>query len=156
MDQKQRVEKLEKLRDLILNEIKASTDRMDVVCWDKGCKLAMETTVTLAADAPETREELLAIAKDKDTLLKDKVMQALKSAAEIDVVIVPGVVFDRRGGRIGFGAGFYDRLLAGLSYKSTKIALAFELQVVENVPSQSHDIAVDYVVAERETIVCKG
>lgn len=77
------------------------------------------------------------------------------SPASIDLVIVPGVVFDKKGNRLGFGAGFYDRFLGKLSEKTNLIALAFELQLVDNVPSQSHDIAVDYLITERGIIDCK-
>lgn len=76
------------------------------------------------------------------------------SPVNIDMVIVPGVVFDRKGNRLGFGGGFYDRFLGKLSDKTELIALAFELQLVDNVPSQSHDIAVDYLITERGIIKC--
>lgn len=75
--------------------------------------------------------------------------------ASIDLVIVPGVVFDKKGNRLGFGVGFYDRFLGKLSEKTNLIALAFELQLVDNVPSRSHDIAVDYLITERGIIDCK-
>ena len=78
------------------------------------------------------------------------------SPVNIDMVIVPGVVFDRKGNRLGFGGGFYDRFLGKLSDKTELVALAFELQLVENVPSQSHDVAVDYLITERGIISCKN
>jgi len=78
------------------------------------------------------------------------------SPVNIDMVIVPGVVFDRKGNRLGFGGGFYDRFLGKLSDKTELVALAFELQLVENVPSQSHDVAVDYLITERGIIKCKN
>ncbi|GAH14369.1 unnamed protein product [marine sediment metagenome] len=70
------------------------------------------------------------------------------------MVIVPGVVFDRKGNRLGFGGGFYDRFLGKLSDRTKLVALAFELQLVDNVSSQSHDIAVDYLITERGIINC--
>jgi len=76
------------------------------------------------------------------------------SPVNIDMVIVPGVVFDRKGNRLGFGGGFYDRFLGKLSDKTELVALAFELQLVDNVPSQSHDVAVDYLITERGIIKC--
>ena len=78
------------------------------------------------------------------------------SSVNIDVVIVPGIVFDRKGNRLGFGGGFYDRFLVKLSEKTKLIALAFELQLVDKVPSQPHDIAVDYLVSERGAINCRN
>jgi len=78
------------------------------------------------------------------------------SPVNIDIVIVPGVVFDRKGNRLGFGGGFYDRFLGKLSNRTKLVALAFELQLVDNVSSQSYDIAVDYLITERGIINCKN
>jgi 5,10-methenyltetrahydrofolate synthetase len=69
--------------------------------------------------------------------------------AEVDFVLVPGVVFDWTGGRIGYGAGYYDRLLAAWSGPLPPlVAAAFELQVVPAVPVLSTDRRVDLVVTE--------
>ncbi|MCI0345455.1 MAG: 5-formyltetrahydrofolate cyclo-ligase [Chloroflexi bacterium] len=68
---------------------------------------------------------------------------------EIDVVLVPGVVFDIHGGRIGYGAGYYDRLLGRCADGPRLIAAAFELQIVEEVPMGPDDRRVDRVVTER-------
>jgi len=67
----------------------------------------------------------------------------------IDVFIVPGIVFDREGHRIGWGRGFYDRFLEGAARRKVKIGLAFEFQMVERVPREKHDICVDIVVTEK-------
>lgn len=75
-------------------------------------------------------------------------------ADEIDLVIVPGIVFDRKGRRIGFGAGFYDRFLA--AFQSPKVALAFSLQVIAKVPHAERDVPVDWIVTEAETIDCRS
>lgn len=74
---------------------------------------------------------------------------------EIDLVIVPGVAFDTRGGRVGFGGGFYDRLLNKLSSQARSIALAFECQIIDRVPREKHDILVDYIVTEKRIICCQ-
>ena len=78
------------------------------------------------------------------------------SPASIDLVIIPGVVFDRKGNRLGFGGGFYDRFLGKLSDTTKLVGLAFELQLVDNVPSRSHDVAVDYLITEGGIINCKN
>ena len=67
----------------------------------------------------------------------------------VDFALVPGVVFDVEGGRIGYGAGYYDRLLAGCAGGTALIAAAFELQVVDAVPMAEHDRRVDRVVTEQ-------
>jgi 5-formyltetrahydrofolate cyclo-ligase len=72
--------------------------------------------------------------------------------SELDVVVVPGVAFDRGGGRVGYGAGFYDRLLGRVRDDAFAVAVAFGLQVVVRVPAGGTDRRVDAVVTEREVI----
>ncbi|UCD57356.1 MAG: 5-formyltetrahydrofolate cyclo-ligase [Candidatus Hydrogenedentota bacterium] len=67
-------------------------------------------------------------------------------AGEADVVIVPGVAFDRHCRRIGFGGGYYDRLLAEIRVPS--VALSYEGQLVERIPVDSNDVPVDVIVTE--------
>lgn len=62
----------------------------------------------------------------------------------LDLALVPGLGFDARGHRLGRGKGYYDRLLAGFSGR--KIGVAFDLQIVPEVPREPHDIALDAVV----------
>ena len=73
---------------------------------------------------------------------------------EVDLVLVPGVSFDRRGHRLGYGMGYYDSLLKRV--KGRKIGLAYGMQMVERVPDEPHDVAVDIVVTESEIIHCKN
>lgn len=71
--------------------------------------------------------------------------------AEIDAVefvLVPGVAFDANGGRLGYGAGFYDKLLAGSKVRPHLVAGAFDTQIVETVPVDHHDVPVDLVITE--------
>lgn len=73
---------------------------------------------------------------------------------EVGLAVVPGVSFDRRGHRIGYGMGYYDSLLKKV--KGKKIGLAYSLQIVEHVPNEPHDVAVDMIVTEGEIINCSG
>lgn len=69
------------------------------------------------------------------------------------LVIMPGSVFDINGNRIGYGKGFYDRFLAECQQKGIKlttVALAFSLQVVDNIKTEEHDYKVDYIITEKE------
>jgi 5-formyltetrahydrofolate cyclo-ligase len=71
--------------------------------------------------------------------------------SSIDVVGVPGVAFDRRGARIGYGGGYYDRFLRGL--RAFTVGLVFGLQVLdEDLPAGRFDLPVDVIVTEEETI----
>jgi 5-formyltetrahydrofolate cyclo-ligase len=65
---------------------------------------------------------------------------------EVDAVLVPGVAFDLRGHRMGYGGGFYDRLLPQLRSGCPRIGIAFDEQLIEEVPADVHDVAVDVVV----------
>ena len=78
--------------------------------------------------------------------------RALDPAA-VDWVLVPGVAFDRDGRRLGYGGGYYDRLLPLLSPRAARIAGAFDLQIVDRVPAGPHDITVDAIVTPSEMIV---
>ena len=71
---------------------------------------------------------------------------------KIDLIIVPGIAFDKRGFRIGYGKGYYDRFLKNL--KAKKIALAFEFQVIKKVPENEKDVPVDMVVTEKRIVEC--
>jgi len=63
---------------------------------------------------------------------------------------VPGAAFDEQGNRIGYGAGFYDKLLP--YYKGRTVALAFELQIVSDAPADQHDIPMQRIVTEKRVI----
>jgi 5-formyltetrahydrofolate cyclo-ligase len=67
---------------------------------------------------------------------------------EIDLVIVPGIAFDRNGNRLGRGAGYYDRFLSMIKGKVRIAALAYSFQIVERVPSSDSDVPVDIVITE--------
>jgi 5-formyltetrahydrofolate cyclo-ligase len=75
----------------------------------------------------------------------------LVPAEDVDVVIVPGVAFDRRGGRVGYGGGFYDRLLSRAP-SAPAVAVAFDVQLVDGVPQGRNDSRVDVIVTEDEVI----
>lgn len=69
--------------------------------------------------------------------------------SEIDMIVVPGIAFDKKKQRIGFGAGYYDRFLSKLSNDCVKISIGFDFQIVENIPHEEHDIELDLIVTEK-------
>jgi 5-formyltetrahydrofolate cyclo-ligase len=69
---------------------------------------------------------------------------------EIDLILMPGAAFDERGNRLGYGAGFYDKLL--VAFTKMTVALAFEAQIVPQVPADPHDIPVKKIVTEMRVI----
>ena len=62
----------------------------------------------------------------------------------IDIVIVPAVAYDKRGYRLGYGHGYYDRFLS--DYEGLKVGLAYDFQIVDTIPYENHDIPVDLVI----------
>ncbi len=74
---------------------------------------------------------------------------------DIAAVIVPGSVFDPGGGRLGYGGGYYDKFLAHQAPGAVRIAIAFDLQVVERVPLLPHDQPVDILVTESRVVRCR-
>lgn len=80
---------------------------------------------------------------------------------EVEFVLLPGVAFTRDGGRLGYGGGFYDKLLAQLQDvnqvpRPSLVAAAFAMQVVPHVPQETTDVKVEWLVTEHETIRCAG
>jgi len=71
---------------------------------------------------------------------------------KIDIAIIPGQAFDEKGARIGSGQGYYDRFIPDLPATTRKVALAFEEQVIPQVPTESHDRHVDIIITEKRII----
>jgi 5-formyltetrahydrofolate cyclo-ligase len=71
---------------------------------------------------------------------------------KIDVILVPALAFDRRGYRIGYGGGYYDRFLPQ-ALRAVKIGLAFASQIIAKIPVDGHDLPVDMVVTEKGVIL---
>lgn len=72
---------------------------------------------------------------------------------EVELVLVPGAVFDYLGYRIGYGGGYYDNLLTQLHPQAVALALAFELQLVERLPREAHDRPVHKIITEQRTVI---
>jgi 5-formyltetrahydrofolate cyclo-ligase len=70
-------------------------------------------------------------------------------ARELDLIVVPGVAFDRRGARMGHGFGYYDRLLNNARPDALLVALAFECQLFDEVPTEAHDVFMDRLITEK-------
>ncbi len=75
---------------------------------------------------------------------------------ELDLVMVPGTAFDPRGGRMGQGKGYYDRLLANARADAPLVGMAFDCQVFDEIPVSSHDVFMDLVLTESRELEGKG
>ena len=122
--------------------------------------LSLKKRVVLPVTKKETKKLVLYELKETRELVKGTfdIMEPLQipgrevDPKDVDLVVVPGVSFDRRGHRIGYGMGYYDSLLKEVHAK--KIGLAYGLQIVEHVPNEPHDVAVDMIVTEEGVIAC--
>ena len=70
----------------------------------------------------------------------------------VDIAIIPGIAFDEKGGRIGSGKGYYDRLIPRLAITTRKVALTLEEQIVPQIPMESHDRHVDIIITDKRII----
>ena len=74
--------------------------------------------------------------------------------SEIDLIVIPGIAFDRKGYRVGFGAGYYDRFLGKVNFEIPTIGLAYDFQIVDSfIKMEDYDIPVDYVMTENRIII---
>lgn len=108
---------------------------------DFGKRLIVPTRVS----SPEALE------RTAQGLVEPKDGQAAR-ASELDLIIVPGVAFDRQGNRIGMGRGFYDLLLRKVSRKVKLVGLCFEENLEESLPVESHDVKMDLIVTDKQVI----
>ena len=87
--------------------------------------------------------------------------ERLEALNEVEFALLPGVAFSRNGARLGYGGGFYDKLLARQgggngAHKPALAAAAFALQIVEQIPQEATDVKVEWIITEQETIACPG
>ncbi len=66
-----------------------------------------------------------------------------------DLIVIPGLAFDRRGGRLGYGKGYYDRFLHHVRSDATRLAVCFECQLFAEIPLLPHDVRMDMIVTEK-------
>lgn len=125
-------------------------------------------THQLMSDYAHSKRFVLPVVRGEDLLLKEfRLGQKMKKGDlgisepeggdefvdfdSIDLIIVPGVAFDRKLNRLGRGKGYYDRLLSQL--KSPKIGICFDFQLLESIPVEDWDIKMDMIVAQNEIVI---
>ncbi len=131
------------------NEVR--TDKMTEKFFEEGKKVV----------APVTDEENISLTPYLFTDTKELIKGAYGikepkkdfgvEKSEIDAVIVPGIAFDKNGNRMGFGKGYYDRFLEGFGGK--KIGICYDFQIIDAIPTNEHDIAMDYIISEENIYV---
>ncbi len=121
----------------------------------------MGMTVCAPRSQPGNRSMQFYVVPDEEAfesgpygILQPMASLVLADLRKPSVVIVPGVGFDRKGNRIGFGGGYYDRWLAAEGKGLPTVALAYDEQIVEKIPVQAHDVPVQVIVTDKETLIC--
>ncbi len=123
--------------------------------------LKLKKKIIVPSSDKENKQLILSEIKDYQRELKVGTYGILEPKAQyyrpidkndLDLIIVPGVGFDKAGNRIGYGAGYYDRFLSQITAQITKIALAYEIQIVEKIKVNQYDIPVDKIVTEKRVI----
>jgi len=79
----------------------------------------------------------------------------LLDSKEIDLVIIPGLAFDNSFNRLGYGAGYYDRFLPSLNSSTVKLGIAFDFQLIEQIPHEDNDIQMDGIITDRRLLINK-
>lgn len=147
------------------NTIMAYIDFRNEVQTEKIIKTAIADgkKVVIPISIVKTRQLILSELINYDSELESGAYGILEPKKEylretnpetVDLVLIPGVAFDKRGYRIGYGAGYYDRFLEKVRKDTSKIALAFEMQMVDHAYEDNHDIPVDMIVTESRILEC--
>ena len=105
--------------------------------------------------AVEVSDDPAQLRRGRFGILEPSGTQSVIQPQEIGCIAVPGVAFDVRGGRLGFGKGYYDRFLGQLPATTHRCGLAFGIQVVPCVPQGPHDICMHGIVTEQGYIPCR-
>lgn len=87
--------------------------------------------------------------------LKNPITGVPMPLEEIDLVVTPGLAFDKSGNRLGRGGSFYDRFFGSKHINAVKCGIAFSQQIIDDIPMDSHDIPVDMIVTDEGIIECK-
>jgi 5-formyltetrahydrofolate cyclo-ligase len=125
--------------------------------------IALGKEVILPRIVPSGDTLMLSEVKDIDSELEKGLFGILEpkeeffrpvALAEVNLVILPGVAFDLMGHRIGFGKGFYDKLLSTANDSIFPVGLAFDFQIIPEIPVLRHDVKVRKIITEKRIIYC--
>lgn len=123
--------------------------------------LAMNKRIGVPITVDKPRKLLVSEIKDfnkeleigyYNILAPKKEFERIVAPSVIDLVLVPGLAFDKEGYRTGYGGGYYDRFFAISNKNMVKVGLCFDLQIVTEVPKDPYDIPVDYIITEDRII----
>jgi 5-formyltetrahydrofolate cyclo-ligase len=96
-----------------------------------------------------------AMVEDPSGLLEPRPEDPVVQPGELDVIVVPALALDPRGHRIGYGRGYYDRTLPAFAPPATTVGVAFDFQLVAEVPNEPGDVAVGWVVTDARSLAAQ-
>lgn len=117
------------------------------------CKEEQLIPILVLDEAVDLEESSFKIMEPKLSLIDNP--NRLISPEKIDIIIIPGVGFDRNGNRLGYGKGYYDRFLP-LCKKALKIGLCFSEQLIDEIQTEPHDQKVDLIITDNERVLIKA
>ena len=125
------------------------TDGILATCWKQGKRVCVP-----AFNAETNRYELVWYAHGDETTpgklhIPEPKVRRKVGAMDVDFHVVPALAYDRSGGRLGHGRGYYDSILG--NWSGLKVGVAFDFQVLDKIPMGSHDVPVDLVITEIRT-----
>lgn len=139
----------------ISRKTEVDTRKIIEICWEIGKKVVVPKcnpkTKTMDFREISSFNQLETVYLDLQE--PDPLKTTSIEAKEIDLLIVPGVVFSDEGYRIGYGGGYYDRFL--VIYTGVTASLAFNMQLVSQIPVEVHDLPVDRIITEERVIECE-
>ncbi|NNM87234.1 MAG: 5-formyltetrahydrofolate cyclo-ligase [Phycisphaerae bacterium] len=137
-------------------ESEVETSTLAIQAWTAGKRIAVPRVFwEQRAIEPVEIQSLDFPPQGKPTGPRDPVQGTLVSLGQIDLVVVPGIAFDRRGYRLGRGKGFYDRFLSQKELRAVRMALCFQEQVLpQDLPVEPHDIPMNMIVTDETVIRC--
>ena len=128
-------------------EDEVSTDDMIDEALEMGKRVALPLVVSKETIVPkEVKNRHKDLEKGHFEIFEPRKCQKEVELGKIDLVVVPGVAFDKNNVRLGRGKGYYDRFLKNLPPGKTTIGIAYDFQIVESLPKYSHDIPVSKVI----------
>jgi 5-formyltetrahydrofolate cyclo-ligase len=128
--------------------------------WYLGLPSEFDSLTAYPASSAETEVMTFKMARMSDLVIrKDFGFEILGPPPEFQevtpgVILIPGLAFTEKGERLGRGKGFYDKYLS--DYHGIKIGICFSEQLDENLPTEKHDITLDYIVTDKKIINCRN
>ena len=120
---------------------------------EKGVALPVFTGVKNTISLYKINNDIKDLVKNSNDILEPNIEKCKKiSLEDVDIAIIPGLAFDDKGGRIGFGNNFYTKLITKLPETCRKVSLAYEEQILDQIQMESRKYTVDIIITDKRVI----